>query len=57
MSFEGSDAETTGRGTVQADDSALYLADGWLDPDFRETQQGQEDSIVHILDENAGWMA
>lgn len=57
MSFEGSDAETTGRGTVQADDTALYLANGWLDPDFEETQQDQEDDTLHILDQELGWMA
>ena len=56
MSFEGSDAETTGLGTVHADNTGLHLADGWLDPDFRETQQ-EEDDIVHILDEEMGWMA
>lgn len=57
MSFEGSDAETTSRGTVQADDTALYLADGWLDPDFEEAQQDREDYTVHILDQELGWMA
>lgn len=57
MSFEGSDAETTGRGTVHADDKELYLANGWLDPDFEETQQDHEDDTVHILDEDTGWMA
>lgn len=56
MSFEGSDAETTGHGNVHADDTGLFLADGWLDPDFRETQQ-QEDDVVGILDEELGWMA
>lgn len=56
MSFEGSDAETTGRGTVQADDTALYLANGWLDPDVEETQQDQEDDTLHILDRELGWM-
>lgn len=57
MSFEGSDAETTGRGTVRADDKELHLANGWLDPDFEETQQDQADDTVNILDEDTGWMA
>ncbi|KAI3399776.1 hypothetical protein diail_5572 [Diaporthe ilicicola] len=58
VSFEGSDAETTGRRTARAEgNTESYLAaNGWLDPSFEGPQRDTDEDAVNILDEDVGWM-